>query len=63
MGGVNPQDGFSNEIDVDFGDEYITNLAFNPSSVTLAIPEPQSALLALSGLLFSFLLRRRVINS
>ena len=51
-GGVNPGSGMV--VDVDFGDEYITELSFNPSSLTLvnAIPEPSSvaALCLLSGL-------------
>lgn len=52
-GGVNP---FNNVlVDVDFGEEYIVNLAFDPEAFTLiaadAIPEPASlAMVGLGGL-------------
>ena len=56
-GGDNPQDGFVGDIDVDFGEEFITNLTFDPSTLTIAIPEPSSALLL--GVGSFFLLQRR----
>lgn len=62
MGGNNPQDMSPDEIDVDFGEEYITNLTFNPAAVTLVVPEPQSALLTLSGLALAFAHRQRGTN-
>ena len=49
-GGDNPQDDFMGDIDVDFGEEYITNLTFNPSSLTIAVPEPSVVLLLGVGL-------------
>ena len=58
MGGDNPQDGFEGEIDVDFGEEFITNLTFDPSALTIAIPEP-SALLLLAFSTSTLLCRRR----
>lgn len=33
MGGINP--GSGEVVDVDFGEEYITELTFNPSTLTL----------------------------
>ena len=50
-GGDNPQDGFVGEIDVDFGEEYITNLTFDPAALTIAVPEPSAVLLMGMGLL------------
>lgn len=56
-GGDNPQDGFVGDIDVDFGEEFITNLTFDPATLTIAIPEPSSVLLmSLGGLM---VVRRR----
>ena len=49
-GGDNPQDGFVGDIDVDFGEEYMTNLTFDPSSLTIAVPEPSAVLLLGLGL-------------
>ncbi len=63
MGGVNPQDGSPDEIDVDFGEEYITNLTFTPSAVTLAVPEPSTSLIALLGLGLLSASRRRASGS
>lgn len=57
-GGDNPFDGFVGDINVDFGDEYITILSFDPASLTIAIPEPGTALLFSAGL-FLLLPRRR----
>lgn len=58
MGGDNLFDGFVGDIDVDFGEEYITNLTFDPSTLTIAIPEPSSASLLLFGV-FPFIRRVR----
>lgn len=57
IGGDNPQDGFVGDINVDFGEEYITNLTFDPTTFTIGIPEPSVMLFTLlsSGLC----LRRR----
>ncbi|MFW2479992.1 MAG: hypothetical protein ACN4GF_07710 [Lentimonas sp.] len=41
MGGVNPAT--LEVVHVDFGEEYITNISFDPSSRMLAVPEPASA--------------------
>lgn len=59
VGGDNPQDGFVGDIDVDFGEEFITNLTFDPTTLTIVIPEPRT-LFFLSGGGFAFLRRRRV---
>jgi len=59
MGGDNPQDNSPDEIDVNFGEEYITNLSFDPAAVTLAVPEPGSGLLLAPAILLSFTRRRR----
>jgi hypothetical protein len=48
-GGINPFTGV--EVNASIGDEYITNLAFDPSAVTLVVPEPSTALLLSLGLL------------
>ena len=37
-------------VNVNFGEEYISNLTFNPATTTIGVPEPSSALLLLSGL-------------
>lgn len=58
LGGINPS---SNEVvDVDFGEEYITELTFDANMLTLsaAVPEPSSALL-LTGLCGTIAVRRR----
>jgi hypothetical protein len=59
MGGDNPSDGFVGDINVDFGDEYITNLTFDPATLTLGIPEPGVAAFWLSGSLLLLVPRRR----
>ena len=51
MGGDNPQDDSDDEIDVDFGEEYITELTFDPSALTIAVPEPSAVLLLGMGLM------------
>jgi hypothetical protein len=48
MGGVNP--GSGQVVNVDYGQEYISNLSFDPNQLTLAVPEPASALLVALGL-------------
>jgi hypothetical protein len=48
MGGINP--GSGQVVNVDFGQEYISDLGFDPDQLTLAVPEPASALLIASGL-------------
>jgi hypothetical protein len=58
MGGDNPFDGFVGDINVDFGDEYITNLTFDPSALTIAVPEPHAAILFVLGML-PFVWRKR----
>jgi hypothetical protein len=44
-------------VNVNFGEEYISNLTFNPATATIGVPEPSSALLLLSG--FAMLRRSR----
>ena len=48
MGGINP--GSMEEVDVQIGDEYVTALSFDPSLLTLAVPEPATGLLMSLGL-------------
>ena len=57
-GGDNPQDGFVGDIDVDFGEEYITNLTFDPATLTIAVPEPATFFLVVISA-FPLLRRRR----
>lgn len=58
MGGVNPSSNMV--VDVDFGQEFITQLAFNPSALTIsAVPEPNLAGLLLIGATVATLRRRR----
>lgn len=42
FGGVNPST--MEFVDLDFGDEYITTISFDASSITIAVPEPASAM-------------------
>jgi hypothetical protein len=55
-GTVNPATGLT--VDVDFGEEYITDLSFSPSEITLAVPEPGTGLLLGAGLVALALGRR-----
>ena len=48
-GTTNPATG--EPVDVDFGDEYITNLSFDPAAITLVVPEPGTGLLVALGVL------------
>jgi hypothetical protein len=50
------------DIDVDFGEEYITELTFNPSTLTIAtgaVPEPSALVILISGCLAGLARRRR----
>lgn len=49
-------------VNVDFGDEYITDLTFDPSQLTLAAPVPVPPALALLASCCAFLFSRRKIN-
>jgi len=61
-GGINP--GSKLEVDVNFGEEYITNLSFDPDTLTLVevseIPVPAAAWLFGSALLGLGIFRRRM---
>ena len=58
LGGINPSSGMM--VDVELGEEYITELAFDPNALTLlAVPEPSSLTLwVTAGLLILGLCRR-----
>ena len=58
MGGINP--GSGEEVDVYFGEEYITELTFDPTALTLIapIPEPSTLTLLLPAGIIIFRLRR-----
>lgn len=55
-GTTNPATGQT--VDLDFGDEYVTQLAFAPGAITLAVPEPSSGLLLALGLVVASIRRR-----
>lgn len=61
LGGVNPGSGMI--VDVNFGEEYITELTFDPTTLTLigpvAIPEPSAMSILLVGTVGLCLRRRR----
>lgn len=59
-GGVNPAT--MEVVNVNFGEEYITNLTFDTSSITIAVPEPASAL-TFGLLVLSFVGLRRSVRS
>lgn len=46
-------------VDVDFGEEYVTGLVFDPSQITLVVPEPASGMAMGVALVVSGLLARR----
>jgi len=48
-GGINPFTGV--EVNAIAGDEYVTELTFNPASLTLVVPEPSTGLLVALGLM------------
>jgi len=59
MGGINPGNGL--EVDVDYGEEYISELTFNPATFNIgAVPEPSSMLLLSLGVSAIALRRRRL---
>jgi hypothetical protein len=47
-GGINPFTGV--EVNATIGDEYVTRLTFDPTSMTVVVPEPSTALLMAIGL-------------
>jgi len=59
MGGINPSSG--DVVNVDFGEEYITNLTFDPSQLTIsaAVPIPAAVWLFGSGLIVLVGIARR----
>lgn len=60
-GGINPSS--NKEVDVDFGEEYITQLTFNPSALTIiAVPEPCMAGVLMIGGAMVVLRRRRSLR-
>lgn len=59
IGGDNPSDTPDvGQIDVDFGEEYIADLSFNPAAVTLATAVPLPPGIVLLGASFLFLLSK-----
>ena len=58
FGGINP--GSGEEVNVDFGEEYIVNLTFDPSLTIIAVPEPGSAAAIMVGSIAIFARRRRL---
>jgi hypothetical protein len=59
MGGINPAS--MEEVDVQIGDEYVTELSFDPSMLTLVVPEPSTGPLVCLGLA-AFGVRRRTLH-
>jgi len=56
-GGINPVN--LAEVDVDFGDEFITEFQFTAGDLTLAVPEPSSVIFLLMGSMAGLVRRRR----
>lgn len=59
FGGTNPTT--NQMVDLEFGEEYITQLAFDPASLTIGIPEPSafSATFGATALMFAISRRRK----
>ncbi len=57
QGGVNPAT--MQVVNLDFGDEYITDLTFNPATFTIGVPEPARGVLLSLALAATALRRRR----
>ena len=58
MGGINPGNGL--EVDVDFGEEYISELSFDPAAFTIGtVPEPSTVMVLGLGMTVAMLRRRR----
>jgi hypothetical protein len=51
--------GTGGPVDVDFGEEYVTELVFDPSEITLVVPEPATGMAMGVALVASGLLARR----
>lgn len=60
FGGINPSTEMM--VDVDFGEEYITDLAFTPADFTMAVPEPSSVMILGLGLLGLHFRRKRLVR-
>ena len=58
-----PNPGNGQMVDVDFGDEYITDLIFDPDQLTLAAPVPIPPALVLLASCCAFLFSRRKSNA
>jgi hypothetical protein len=56
MGGINPVT--MQEVDVEIGEEYVTELSFDPAALTIAVPEPANDLLRGAALVALVFLRR-----
>jgi hypothetical protein len=57
QGGINPIT--MEEVNVNFGEEYITNLNFDPANFTIGIPESSTPALLIGGAFIGFCRRRR----
>ncbi len=60
LGGINPSSG--QVVDVDFGEEYITNLTFSPDQLTLVSAVPVPAAVWFFGSAIAGLVSIRKIN-
>ncbi len=56
---LNPSSG--ELVNLDFGEEYISDLTFDPATTTIAVPEPSSIVLSLAALLMATCVRRRQV--